>query len=204
MDSPDAIRHETSDASADVGLVARMLAGETHAHEDVTSRLECVPRIAAWLNQRISSPLTVHELQDVVQNSALVIWRKLPEFEGRASLETWVYRIVRFELLNEVRRKQRSSTRTVLDHDALAEATVPEELEDSGDEKLLMIESLGRLDERKRSVIELKHFETLTFPQIGERLGISENTARTRYYRGLREMRESLEARRRRAERRQD
>ena len=43
-------------------------------------------------------------------------------------------------------------------------------------------------------MIWLKHFEELTFESIGHYLGLSENTAKTRYYRGLRRMQGLLRA----------
>lgn len=43
-------------------------------------------------------------------------------------------------------------------------------------------------------MIELKQFEELTFESTAERLDISVNTARTRYYRGLNKLRTLLPA----------
>jgi NAD(P)-dependent dehydrogenase (short-subunit alcohol dehydrogenase family) len=38
---------------------------------------------------------------------------------------------------------------------------------------------------READVIRMKHFEDLTFEEIGTRLGNSINTVKTRYYRGI-------------------
>ena len=46
-------------------------------------------------------------------------------------------------------------------------------------------------------MVRLKHFEGLTFTQMGELLGLSANTVKSRYYRGIcwlrRRLRGSLE-----------
>lgn len=191
MLADDAKPPET-DARDDLALVSRVMAGDVDARCEFDQRAECVPRIAAWLNRRLSRPLADDEVEDVAQNALLVLWRKLPEYEGRARIETWAFTVVRFELLNAARRQQRSRVSTVPD---VAEIDRPvedrAELYD-GDDRARLGSALAKLDEPKRVVVELKHVEGLTFPEIGARLGISQNTARTRYYRGLRALKASL------------
>ena len=55
--------------------------------------------------------------------------------------------------------------------------------------------ALARLSEAERGVIRLKQFEELTFDAIATRLGLSVNTAKTRYYRGLAHLRDLLATR---------
>ena len=55
-----------------------------------------------------------------------------------------------------------------------------------------LLEGLGELPPELGLVLQLKHIEGLTFDQIGERLAISPNTAKTRYYRGLDKLRGRL------------
>ena len=43
-------------------------------------------------------------------------------------------------------------------------------------------------------MIRLKHFQELTFEEISSRLSIPANTAKTKYYRGLEKLRETLRA----------
>jgi len=52
---------------------------------------------------------------------------------------------------------------------------------------------LRRIGREEAQVIRLKHFEGRTFIEIGRSLGISPNTAKARYYRGINELRPLLE-----------
>jgi RNA polymerase sigma-70 factor (ECF subfamily) len=45
--------------------------------------------------------------------------------------------------------------------------------------------ALDRLDQDEKEIITLKHFQGLTFQEVGVRLGIPENTAKTVFYRTL-------------------
>ena len=47
----------------------------------------------------------------------------------------------------------------------------------------------------------MKHFEELTFPEIGKRIGMPANTAKTRYYRGLAKLETLMRGHRDREER---
>ena len=53
---------------------------------------------------------------------------------------------------------------------------------------------LSMLSPGESEVIRLKHFAQMTFEEIAERLGISANTAKTRYYRGLERLRGWLDS----------
>ena len=54
---------------------------------------------------------------------------------------------------------------------------------------------LGDLGPPAEEVIRLRHFSDLTFAAIARRLGLSPNTAKSHYYRGLVRLRGRLGAR---------
>ena len=50
---------------------------------------------------------SVHDAEDVLQEVSLRAWRGREDFEGRASLRTWLHRIATNACLNELDRKER-------------------------------------------------------------------------------------------------
>lgn len=150
-------------------------------HERFAERMRCVPRILAALNARMGRPLDEHELADLSQDTTVLVLQKLDQYAAKAPLESWIYRICSLELMNGVRRKHRYRGRT----ERLVEST----LESAEAQALEEIEAvhlaLERLGGHDADVVRMKHFEGLTFEDLGDRLGISPNTAKTRYYRGL-------------------
>ena len=50
---------------------------------------------------------TMHDAEDVLQEVSLRAWRGRRDFEGRASLRTWLHRIATNACLNELDRKER-------------------------------------------------------------------------------------------------
>ena len=181
----------TARIRSDLDLVAAALAGDADAIRDFVERMKCVPRILAVRNRRSGSAFDAEELEDVCQETLAAVWRKLPRYDGTAALETWVYRFCEFEFLHRLRKKGRG--RLVLEETLEGTPFEPFAAEEASP---LDHEALARgmegLEQQLSAVIQLKHYEDLTFEQIGERLALSVNTAKTRYYRGLRKLRAVL------------
>lgn len=172
-------------------LVRRACAGDAGARAQFAARMRCVARILCARNARAGGPLGPEELEDLGQDTLAAIWHKLPTYDGSARLETWVYRFCELEFLRKLRSKGRG--RLVLEpslEGTQNEPLAPAERSELDDQELL--QGLDALEEEVGSVLRLKHYEDLTFEAIGTRLGVSVNTAKTRYYRGLQKLRSTL------------
>lgn len=174
----------------DVKLVSASLQRKPDAVMQLMTRLDCVGRILVAKNRSLGSPLNHAELEEVGQEVLTIIWRKLDQFEGRSSLETWIFRIAVLELMNRVRYTSLRRTSEVSERELIeAAGTVdPPSLE----EFEFVHEALESLSEHERATVHAKHFEHLTFREIAERTGSSENTIKARYYRGLDHLRSKL------------
>lgn len=170
-----------ADHTEDQALVRDVLSGDARATDALVRRLACVPRILALLNQRMGNLLGPEDVSDLVQDTLASLWPRMREYTGQASLESWAYGFCFNGYMNAVRRSRhrrvealdeeqvQSSPRVQLDYDHLHRG-------------------LARLEEREVRVIRLKYFDGLTFDEIGTRLGISPNTAKTCHYRGMRRL----------------
>ena len=115
---------------------------------------------------------------DVVQRVFLVVHRRLPEFEGRSTLKTWLFSI----LLNAVRDHRRSLRRKSphwqsepTDPDALADTTVtgnPDVAFERAEASRIIDALLDTLDEEKRAVFVMAELEEMTAIEIGEATGL--------------------------------
>ncbi len=164
-------------------LVEAALGGDAQGLDRLIQRLACVPRFLAALDRRTASPLGSQALSDVAQDVLAIVWRRLPDFRGDASLETWTFRVCDLELRNAQRRARRSTL-------SITEVAEPEAATIQGlFDAEQMVSGLATLAPEESAVIRLKHYEGLTFDEIARTLGLSPNTAKTRYYRGLEALR---------------
>jgi RNA polymerase sigma-70 factor (ECF subfamily) len=126
-------------------------------------------------------------IDDVVQEVFMVVHRRLPEFEGRSALRTWIYgialRVVR-DHRRSMRRKSPHSVRpeAPVDPDALGDtgSRGPHESAAKAEAVRVLHALLDQLDDEKREVFVLAELEQLPAPEIASALGVNVNTVYSR------------------------
>lgn len=120
-------------------------------------------------------------MDDVVQEVFLVVHRKLPEFEGRSSVRTWLSGIARRVVLDHVRKRgNQPAAHEPIDEQEVEGAEDPAlELERRAAAKLVD-RLLAKLSDVQREVFVLHELEQLTTREIAELTGTNENTVQTR------------------------
>jgi len=129
-------------------------------------------------------------LDDALQDVFLVVQRRLPEFDGRGELRTWLYAIALRVAHKYWSRAQKDSERTA--EPELAEPVAPD-LEQGAEQKqrlALARAALSALDDDKRTVFVLARVEQMSAPEIARVVGVPLNTVYSR----LRAAREAFEA----------
>jgi RNA polymerase sigma-70 factor, ECF subfamily len=83
-------------------LLSRARAGEEHAFAELTENFR--PALQLHCYRIVGS---VQDAEDLVQETLLAAWRSLRDFEERASMRTWLYRIATNRCLNHLRARGR-------------------------------------------------------------------------------------------------
>ena len=174
----------------DLELVREVLHEKRERVVEFMERMACVQRILRVKNANLGRPLDDAEIEEVAQETMIIVWKKLPSFEGRSSLETWVFRIAVFELMNRVRRSTRRRKQQLSESELIAAAGAEDA--PSFEDYTFVYEALDSLPAAEHAVVRAKHFDQQSFSEIGRTLGISENTAKTRYYRAMTRLRHQL------------
>jgi RNA polymerase sigma-70 factor (ECF subfamily) len=182
-------RGETPPFESDRRLTREAQNGSSQATDELLDRLKQIPRILRAQNTHFGNVIKRHDLDDLAQDVFIVIWRKLESYDGRRSFEAWAYGVCRFELLNTIRRQVRNEM-SEFHHD------LPDRSRAPGLDFEEVHRGLDTLPPEEFSVVHLKHFDGLTFDEVGLRLTIPSNTAKTRYYRGMKKLQEYLRERR--------
>ena len=172
--------------AADLRLVQRALAGERGAIQELGQRLSFVPGLVRYLDARRGQRLDAVDLEDLSQSALAKIWQRLPSYAGTGNVEAWAQRFVRYEFMNEWRRRGMRRRPTPLEPE-LVEAE--ERVSEPSDE---LVHCLSRLDQSDVEILRLKNVENLTLPDIAERFGLPVNTVKSRYYRTLARLRDML------------
>lgn len=129
---------------------------------------------------------------DLTQQAFIKAMQALPRYESRGvPFKAWLYRIA----LNEVRMFHRSHKGRVNMDLGIAETRML--LEDAGqpeqEERMRLLEgALARLREESAAMIEMRYFDGMSFAEMGQVLGISEDAAKMRTHRVLGSLRDYL------------
>lgn len=112
-------------------------------------------------------------VDDVVQETFIVAGRKLASFEGRSSVQTWLFgilmRVAHTERRGELRRRRRAAV--AIETEATTED--PYSRREAAD---LLHRLLATLDDDRRAAFILADVEGLTAVEISEGLGVNVNT----------------------------
>jgi RNA polymerase sigma-70 factor, ECF subfamily len=173
--------------AADLRIAQESLRGSTGARRLFAERMRCVPKYLAVMNAKLGRPFTDHELEDLVQETLVEIWRKLESYQGLAALPTWAYRFCQHVLSTKLRSAGRRPVPVGLD-DARARATRATSSLDFEH----VYAALERLDARDAEIVRARHFDELTFEAIGLRLSMPESSAKASYHRALARLKELL------------
>jgi RNA polymerase sigma-70 factor, ECF subfamily len=119
-------------------------------------------------------------VDDVVQEVFIVVHRKLPEFEGRSSLKTWLAGIARRVVSDHVRKRGNAPAGDPLDVDVASALADPAEALDNKVAARLVDGLLALMTEDQREVFMMHELEEMTGREIAETTGTNENTVHTR------------------------
>lgn len=118
-------------------------------------------------------------LSDLVQETFIRVWTKLPEFRKEAEVSSWIYRIAVNIALDHLRSEKRHPTSN---DSALNSHTDGSDIEKSLLNRELVSESLTALSAEHRTVIVLSLIHELSLNEIAKVLELSEGTVKSRLH----------------------
>lgn len=128
--------------------------------------------------------------EELVQDTFVKAWEKLPGFRGESALATWLFRIAVNVALADRRATGRRESRIGLtsEPDALPNAHRTSDPET----RLDMEHAIADLPPRARAVFLLYDVEGYQHAEIAEMTGIAEGTSKAQLFRARRLLREAL------------
>jgi RNA polymerase sigma-70 factor (ECF subfamily) len=125
------------------------------------------------------------EAQDLVQETFVQAVRSADRFQGRSSLYTWLYGILR----NLTRHYLRDRKRIIYDNElAGSDVSLTEENpapSDYGTASTALSEALKQLSTAHREVIVLRYYEDMKIEEIARLLRVSKGTVKSRLHYAL-------------------
>jgi|SRR3990172_2414985 len=145
------------------------------------------------------------DAEDILQETFLKAFRHIKNFDGRASISTWLYRIVTNEALMLLRRKN-PETISIDEPDESADTQnqeplqiidwsfIPETELLNGEARNYLDQAISRLPASLRAAFLLRDIENLSTQEASDVLGLTETALKTRLSRARLHLREDLSA----------
>ena len=169
----------------DVALITRILAGDETAFESLIKKYQ--KQVHAQALRQIDD---FQIAEDIVQETFLQVYQKLDTLEDPTRFPKWLYVIVNRRCIAWL-RKNRLQTQPLeetdiseIETEAYSRHIAEEQARTTAEaQRDLVKKLLAKLKESDREVITLHYFEEMTSSEIGEFLGVSENTVKSRLQR---------------------
>ena len=165
---------------SDRAVLARIVERDQAAHRLIFERY--YKRVLAFVRRRVNDDGLAEE---VATDVFYEVWRNAAAYRGESPVTTWIFGIANLKALSARRyfaQPRRAAVRVAPD-DALSRFPDPSDQDESitaRQELARLIRAIERLPAGHRDVLRLAFLEGCTYPEIAERLDISEANVKTR------------------------
>ena len=174
----------------DTVLIQRVLAGDAIAFEHLVRKYQKQVHTLAWRKIR-----DFHIAEDITQETFLQVYQKLETLKDPARFSRWLY-VIADRLCVAWLRKNQRQTESLEDADlsgieseAYSRYIATEHANTIAEARRDLVEELiAKLKEGNRTVITLHYLEGMTYAEISNFLGVSENTIKSRLRRARQQL----------------
>jgi RNA polymerase sigma-70 factor (ECF subfamily) len=131
------------------------------------------------------------DAQDALQDGFVKVFSKLIDFKNEGVLEGWIRRVIVNTCLDAIRKNAKTKFDVSLDDVSYKLDYIDTGMEHLEVEELMKL--IQSMPNGYRIVFNLYAIEGYTHKEIGERLGVNENTSKSQYLRARAFLRERLE-----------
>jgi len=190
---PRTVGRSDEDAE-DVRLMRLVSEGDTSAFEQLIERHQSL--VAGTVARMLGSS---SEVEDIAQQVFIRVWKSARRYVPRAKFTTWLLKITRNLVFNELRRAKRHAHVPLQTEPGAEEFPLKDETNPTPDASLLeselqrMIEeAITELPESQRMALILRRYEQLSYEQIADILDLSVPAVKSVLFRARTELRSRL------------
>ena len=185
----------TEEDAEDIRLMALVSGGDASAFEQLVERHQ---RLVVGTVTRMLG--NTSDAEDISQQVFVRVWKSANRYVPRAKFTTWLLKITRNLVFNELRRRSRHAQVSLQSESEEEERPIRDEHAIAPDAALLEQElqkaidaAIANLPEAQRMAVILRRYEELSYEEIAETLDQSVSAVKSLLFRARTELRQSLE-----------
>ena len=185
---------KSEEDTEDVRLMRLVARGDTVAFEKLIERHQSlvIGTVARMLGSN-------SDVEDIAQQVFIRVWKSASRYVPRAKFTTWLLKITRNLVFNELRRAKRRAHAPLQPEANVEEMQLKDESNPSPDASLLELElqeaiekAIGELPETQRMALVLRRYEEFSYEQIADVLNLSVPAVKSVLFRARTELRVRL------------
>src|SRR6266436_5991151 len=187
-------RGRSEDDADDLRLMQLVGRGDTGAFERLIERHQAL--VAGTVARMLGSN---SDVEDIAQQVFIRVWKSARRYVPRAKFTTWLLKIARNLVFNEMRRTKRRAHVPLQIEPEADEIPLRDEATATPDATLLQAElqaaiekAITLLPETQRMAIVLRRYEELSYEEIADVLDLSVPAVKSLLFRARTELRERL------------
>ena len=192
--SEENTREALSADAQDVEWMRLAAAGDMEAFERLVEshQMRIIGTVAKMLGDDTDA-------EDIAQQVFLRVWKSAPRYQPTAKFTTWLFKITRNLVFNELRRRKRHPVKP-LEKEQEEHHFQAVDLRTPAPDATMLDEEMQRaiqaaidsLPEAQRMAIVLRRYEEMPYDEIGEVLGLSVPAVKSVLFRARADLREKL------------
>jgi RNA polymerase sigma-70 factor (ECF subfamily) len=187
-------RGRSEEDAEDVRLMRLVSRGNTSAFEELIERHQAL--VAGTVARMLSSN---SDVEDIAQQVFIRVWKSARRYVPRAKFTTWLLKITRNLVFNELRRTKRHAHVPLQSEPGAEDPPLKDETNLAPDASFLeselqrtIEEAILQLPETQRMALVLRRYEQLSYEQIAEVLDLSVPAVKSVLFRARSELRSRL------------
>jgi RNA polymerase sigma-70 factor, ECF subfamily len=179
----------------DIRLMALVGAGDDGAFEQLVERHQRL--VIGTVGRMLGSG---SDAEDIAQQVFVRVWKNAKRYEPRAKFTTWLLKITRNLVFNELRRRSRHPQVPLQSESDEEERPLKDEQAVAPDASLLERElqqavdaAIANLPETQRMAVVLRRYEELSYEEIAAAMDQSVSAVKSLLFRARTELRENLQ-----------
>jgi RNA polymerase sigma-70 factor (ECF subfamily) len=187
-------RGKSEEDADDLRLMRLVGRGDTTAFEELIEKHQAL--VAGTVARMLGSN---SDVEDIAQQVFIRVWKSASRFVPRAKFTTWLLKITRNLVFNELRRTKRRAQVPLQPEPGAEDPPLKDETNLAPDASLLeselqrtIEEAVLQLPETQRMALVLRRYEQLSYEQIAEVLDLSVPAVKSVLFRARSELRSRL------------
>jgi RNA polymerase sigma factor (sigma-70 family) len=179
-------RLETASSTREAALVSRVLNRDRRAFHELYQGYR--PRLTRFLTNLTHRPPLVEE---VVNDTMMVVWERLDAFKGNSKLSTWVFAIAYRKGIKALQRSD-DPVEDYENESNASQAPGPEESAGHQQTQRALKAALQQLSADHRAVVDLTYYHEMGYREIAEIMECPVDTVKTRMFHARRHLKAIL------------